>query len=424
MWLLYQLATTVALILLSPFLLLGRGGHYLPTVRGRLGLAPPPGPGERPLWIHAVSVGEVGVADTLIQALPSELPLLVTTVTPTGQARARACLGDRATVAYLPFDLGPPVRRLYDRYAPRGLVLVEGDFWPLVLREARRRSLPVMVVNGRVSQRSYRRMRRLRRLLGPLLGPVDRFAVQEVADRRRLEALGVEPARIVETGNLKFDTPAPPPAPEAEELVRRLAGGRPVLLAGSTMAGEEQAALTGLAEAGGGEAALLVLAPRHPERWDEVAQLLARHGVAAVRRSDPAASGRPAVLLLDSLGELAGLYRMADGAFIGGTLVTTGGHNPLEAARFAVPVAAGPSMENFADIAARFDSERAWLRVANGTELGAVWRRWLAAPEAAAELGERGRRLVEANRGALQRTVELLAPLTDSSGPNTRAPST
>ena len=118
------------MILISPFLLLGRRGHYLPTVRGRLGLALPPGPGGRPLWIHAVSVGEVGVADTLIQALPRELPLLVTTVTPTGQARARARLGDRATVAYLPFELGLPVRRLYDRYAPRGLVLVEGDFWP------------------------------------------------------------------------------------------------------------------------------------------------------------------------------------------------------------------------------------------------------------------------------------------------------
>jgi len=412
MWLLYQLATTVALILVAPFLLIGRGGHYLPTIRGRLGMSPPPAPGDRPLWIHAVSVGEVGVAATLIQALPRDMPLLLTTVTPTGQARARASLGDRATVTYLPFELGRPVRRLFDRYEPRALVLVEGDLWPLVLREAVRRKLPVMVVNGRVGLRSFRRMRRLGAMLGPLLGPVDRFAVQGAGDRQRLEELGVEPERIVETGNLKFDTPEPPAAPAAEALVRRLAGSRSVLVAGSTMAGEEEAALTGLAEAGGGAAALLVLAPRHPERWDEVAELLARSGLEAARRSDPPADGRPAVLLLDSLGELAGLYRLADGAFIGGTLVPTGGHNPLEAARFAVPVAVGPSMENFADIAARFDGDNAWSRVADGVELGTVWRRWLASPVEAAALGERGRRLVEANRGALARTVELLAPLT------------
>ena len=417
MWLLYQLATAVALFLLAPFLLIGRGGHYLPTVRARLGLAPPPPPAGRPLWIHAVSVGEVGVAATLIRALPAELPLLVTTVTPTGQARARASLGERATVTYLPFELSPAVRKLFDRYRPRALVLVEGDLWPLVLREAVRRELPVMVVNGRVGDKSFRRMRRVTRLLGPLLGPVHRFAVQGAGDRRRLEELGVEPERIVETGNLKFDTPEPPAAPEAEELVRRLAAGRPVLVAGSTMAGEEEAALTGLAEAGGGDAAMLVLAPRHPERWAEVAQLLERRGIDSSRRSAGGGDGRPAVLLLDSLGELAGLYRLARGAFIGGTLVATGGHNPIEAARFAVPVAVGPSMENFADIAARFDGEAAWRRVADGAELGAAWRRWLEDPAAARELGERGRRLVAANRGALERTLELLSPLTGDGPP-------
>ena len=412
MWLLYQLATTVALILVAPFLLLARGGHYLPTLRGRLGLGLPPPPGERPLWIHAVSVGEVAVADTLIQALPRDLPLLVTTVTPTGQARARDRFAGRAAVTYLPFELGPVVRRMFARYEPRALVLVEGDQWPLVLREARRRQRPVVVVNGRVGDASHRRMRRLRRLLGPLLGPIDRFAVQGPRDRRRLEELGVEPARIVETGSLKFDTPEPPPAAEAERLVHRLAAGRPVLVAGSTMAGEELAALEGLAGAGGGAAALLVLAPRHPDRCDEVARLLGERGLAAARRSDPTADGRPAELLLDSLGELAPLYRLAAAAFIGGTLVPTGGHNPLEAARFAVPVAVGPSMENFADIAARFDEEQAWSRVADGGELGVVWRRWLAAPEEAAALGRRGQRLLEANRGALERTLEVLAPIT------------
>ncbi len=410
MWLLYQLAMTAALMAAAPWLLIRRGGHYLPTVRGRLGLEPAPPRAGRPLWIHAVSVGEVGVAATLVRELPEELPLLITTVTPTGQARARARFGERATVAYLPLELAPVVRRFFERHSPRALVLVEGDLWPLVLREARRRRLPVAVVNGRVGDRSYRRMRRLRPLLGPLLEPVQRFAVQGGGDRRRLEELGVEPERIVETGNLKFDSPEPPPAAAAEALVRRLAAGRPVLVAGSTMAGEEAQVLEAFAAAGGGEAALLVLAPRHPERWSEVGRLLERRGAAAARRSDGHGK-RPQVLLLDSLGELAGLYRLAAGAFIGGTLVPTGGHNPLEAARFGVPVAVGPSMENFADIAAAFDEAGAWLRVADAAALGTAWRRWLAAPDAAAELGARGRRLVEANRGALERTVGLLAPI-------------
>jgi 3-deoxy-D-manno-octulosonic-acid transferase len=410
MWLLYQLATTIVLILIGPLVVIARRGHHLPTLRGRLGFGSPPSPGDRPLWIHAVSVGEVGVADTLIRALPDDLPLLVTTVTPTGQERARAQLGDRATVAYLPFELGPVVRRFFERYSPRGLVLIEGDLWPLVLRDARRRRLPVVVVNGRVGDRSHRRMRRLRPLLGPLLGPVQRFAVQGGGDRRKLEELGVDPERITETGNLKFDTPMPAPVPEAEKLVRHLAAGRPVLVAGSTMAGEEEATLDGLAALAGG--ALLVLAPRHPERWEEVMKLLGERGLAVARRSEASGDGRPDVLLLDSLGELAGLYRLAAGAFIGGTLVPTGGHNPLEAARFGVPVAVGPSMENFADIAARFDAEEAWSRVESGTQLGEVWQRWLEAPEHASTLGERGRQLVEANRGALARTLEILTPLT------------
>ncbi len=407
MWLLYQLATAAVLALAGPFLLLGRARHYLPTLRGRLGRGLPPPSGPAPLWIHAVSVGEVGVAATLVRALPAGLPLVVTTVTPTGQARARAAFGERATVTYLPFELAGPVRRFYRRYSPRALVLVEGDLWPLVLREARRRRLTVMVVNGRISDRSYRRLRLLRRWLSPLLDPVTRFAVQGATDRRRLERLGVAPERIVETGNLKFESPEPPRQPEVEELVERLAGGRPVLVAGSTMAGEDEQVVAAHAAAGGGADALLVLAPRHPERWSEVAELLTRLGVDAARRSERP-DGRPAVLLLDSLGELAGIYRLAFGAFIGGTLVATGGHNPLEPARFGVPVAVGRSMENFADIAAGFDADGAWRRVDSGGELGAVWRDWLAQPAAAAALGERGRRLVAANRGALERTLRVV----------------
>jgi len=490
MSLLYQVLAAAALLLAAPWLLARRGRHYLTTVRGRLGLDLPEPAGPRPLWLHAVSVGEVGVAATLARALPPDLPLLVTTVTPTGQERARAVFGrepfaGRAAVAYLPFELAFAVRRVFRRFAPRALVLVEGDYWPLVLAEARRRGVPAAVVNGRVGDRSFRRMRRLRRLLGPLFDPVRAFAVQTAADRDRLVELGVDPARVEVAGNLKYDTPEPPELPELAALVRRLAAGRPVLVAGSTMGArgaagrpgppdrtppaekgiaadgasgrggteppagrpadassetavpEEVAVARAFRSLGGGEHALLVVAPRHPERWDAGAAFLRAEGLTVVRRSEAdrhsaSAEGQgaddagrrheasrhdagdgpdavpPDALLLDTMGELAALYRHAAAAFIGGTLVPTGGHNPLEAARFGVPVAAGPSMVNFRQIAAELDAAVAWRRVAGAGDLGEAWRAWLDDPAEARRVGEAGRRLVEANRGAVHRAVELL----------------
>lgn len=416
MWLLYQLLMVVALVLAAPWMLARRGRQALEVARRRLfGDGGEAQPGS--LWVHAVSVGEVGVADTLIRALPAELPLVLTTVTPTGQEQARRRCGERARVAYLPFDLRLPIESFFARFQPRGMVAVEGDLWPLALRRAKRRRMPVVVINGRVGDRSFRRMSRLRPLLGPLLRPVDHFAVQSDRDRERLEALGVHPARITVTGNLKFDTPEPARLPRLEEAVATLAAGRPVLLAGSTMEGEEAAVLEAFRGAGGGEAALLLLAPRHPERFDEVTELVEGSGLSLARRSTDLKSlpeaDQPDVLLLDSLGELASIYRIAHGAFIGGTLVPTGGHNPLEAMRFGVPVAAGPSMFNFHAIAESLDDAGCWRRVADATALAAIWRQWLGEPDAARALGERGRNLVRRSQGALERTVAVLTPLLD-----------
>jgi 3-deoxy-D-manno-octulosonic-acid transferase len=353
-------------------------------------------------------VGEVGVAAALARALPPEIPLLVTTVTPTGQEQARKAFAGRAGVAYLPFDLGFAVRRFFRRHGPRALILVEGDYWPLVLREARRRGLPIAVVNGRVGDRGFRRMRRLRPLLGPLFAGVGRFGVQSGLDRDRLVALGVDPGRVTVTGNLKYEPTEPARKPELEAALTALAAGRPILLAGSTMAQEEAMVLDAFQAAGGGDKALLVLAPRHPERWNEVDALLLSRGENAVRRTALSAQGRPSVVLLDSLGELAGLYRLAAAAFIGGTLVPTGGHNPLEAARFGVPLAVGPSMHNFREMAEAFDRASAWRRVQDAAGLGAVWREWLEDRSSGRATGERALRLVEENRGALGRTVEML----------------
>ncbi|HET9212351.1 MAG TPA: glycosyltransferase N-terminal domain-containing protein [Thermoanaerobaculia bacterium] len=407
-WVFYQLAAGAVLLAAGPFLLARRGSHYLPTLSGRLGRAEGPAPAGGALWIHAVSVGEVGVAAALARALPPETPLLVTTITPTGQEQARKAFAGRAAVAYLPFDLGFAVRRFFRRHQPRALILVEGDYWPLVLREARRRGLPIAVVNGRVGDRGFRRMRRLRPLLGPLFAGIGRFGVQSGLDRDRLVALGVDPGRVAVTGNLKYESPEPARRPELEAALAALAAGRPILLAGSTMAGEEAMVLDAFRAAGGGERALLVLAPRHPERWNEVEALLHSRGEDAVRRTALPIEGRPSVVLLDSLGELAGLYRLAAAAFIGGTLVPTGGHNPLEAARFGVPLAAGPSMHNFREMAEAFDRAAAWRRVKNAAELGAVWWEWMETPESARATGEHALRLVEENRGALGRTVEML----------------
>ncbi len=414
-WLLYQLSMAFGLLLAAPFLLARRGSHYLTPLRGRLGFRDGPRPAPGAVWIHAVSVGEVAVAATLIRGLPDELPLVVTTVTPTGQARARALFEDagRATVAYLPFDLGFAVRSFYRRFDPTALILIEGDYWPLVLRAARRRGVPVAVVNGRVGERSGAHMRR-----APWLGrrlffaAVDRFCVQTEEDRRRLEAAGARPERVHVTGNLKFDSPEPVAKPELEATVSRLAAGRPILLAGSTMLGEEEKVLDAFVRLGAGERAVLVLAPRHPERFDGAARLAREAGLDCLRRSR-VESGSEAgdVLLLDTLGELAALYRVADVAFIGGTLVPTGGHNPLEPAHFATPIVVGPSMHNFQEMADLFDRADAWARVADPPQLAELWRAWLDDPAEAREVGERGGGLLATNRGALERTLELIEPL-------------
>lgn len=416
MWWLYQAAFALALLAAAPFLLLARGRHYLPTLAGRLGRGPATSPfgGRRPLWIHAVSVGEANVASVLLPHLPETLPVLLTTITPTGQARAQAAatrLGERARAAYLPFDLGGPIRRFLARWNPSALLLVEGDLWPLLLRSVRQRQLPVAVINGRVSDRSFPRLLRLRRLVRPLLlDPVERFGVQTAADRDRLLALGVPAERVTVTGNLKFESPEPAEIPELYRRLARLADGRPLLLAGSTMPREEAQVLDAFEGAGGGAAALLILAPRHPDRFAAVGDLVAGRYPDLVRRTGEDRD-RPSVFLLDSIGELAALYRHATAAFVGGTLVPTGGHNPLEAARFGVPVAVGPSMENFREIADAFDRADGWARVADGADLGRRWRLWLEHPDEAAAVGTRGRGLVLANRGATERTLALLSPL-------------
>ncbi len=447
MWFLYQLAMAAGLGVAAPVLLARRGRHYLETLPARLGRLPE-ARGARPLWLHAASVGETGVAATFARALPPNLDLVVTTVTPTGQAAAKKLLLPLASerrsvvVTYLPFDLGPLVSGFLDRYAPRALALLESELWPLVLRSCRRRGIPVAVLNARVSDRSFSRLRRAGRLgRRALLDPVGRFGAQSPQDEDRLLSLGTAPESVVRTGNLKFDTPEPSPVADLEQALRGLAADRPILVVGSTMAGEETVVLDAFERLE--RDALLVLAPRHPERFDEVWREVDGRSLPARRRSGmpsagdgepPAAPvrvvpsppsrcapcsnvGEPPtpvrVVLLDSLGELASIYRLASAAFIGGSLVPTGGHNPIEAARFGVPVVVGPSMENFRRMAGDFEAAGALTVVGDGEALASAWRRLLDRPAEAVEQGNRGLGIVERNRGAVERSVELLGQLVD-----------
>ncbi|MEM9290238.1 MAG: 3-deoxy-D-manno-octulosonic acid transferase [Acidobacteriota bacterium] len=427
-WGFYGVGSALLTATAAPFFLLRRGGRYRGSVLPRLGWpggdeTSAPGAGVGGLWIHAVSVGEVGVARTLVSALPPNLPLVITTVTPTGQGLARKAFGDRAAVTYLPFDVGLSVRRFFRRYQPRALVLVEGDLWPRVLREAHRHGLSRTVVNGRISDRSFARLNRLGSVATWYYQQVDQLGVQTEDDRQRLLRLGLAEERVQVTGNLKFDTAEPKRNLDLEKAVELWAAARPVVVAGSTMAGEEEQVLDAWRVAGGSRS-LLMLAPRHPERFDAVARLLAQQGVRFERRSesrdiDSREAGAPAspknrapeVVLLDTLGELATLYRNATLAFVGGTLVPTGGHNPIEPARFGIPVSVGPSMENFREIAVLFEAAEAWGQAPDAETLGAMWKGWLDDSAARAEVGRRSRELVASHRGATQRTLALLEPV-------------
>jgi 3-deoxy-D-manno-octulosonic-acid transferase len=374
------------------------------------------------VWVQAVSVGEVELTRRLLRELAArrpQLPVLLTATTASGLELARRTAGDSVQVLPCPLDLPAPVGRVLDAAQPRLVVLVETELWPELLHQAGRRRVPVAVVNGRLSDASAARYRRIRGPLAPLLEPLSLVLVRGRADADRFAALGVPEERIVVAGNIKYDLePDPTPLPWAGRLTE-LAAGRPVVVAGSTMEGEEAVVLDALAAAARRVGPLLtVLAPRHPERFAAVARLLEERGQAFGRRSALAdAPDRCEVLLLDTIGELARAYRHAHLAFIGGSLVATGGHNPLEPAVWAVPVLSGPHVFNFREVYHELVAAGGVRLVADGPELEGAITDWLANPEAARHAGLAGRAVIEANRGATARTVEALLALVDRGGP-------
>jgi 3-deoxy-D-manno-octulosonic-acid transferase len=362
-----------------------------------------------------VSVGEAIAAAPLVEGLRrryASLPLVITTVTHTGAAVVRERFPDQATHRFLPIDLPGPVRRTVDAIDPAFVIVMETELWPTLLRTLARRKVPVMIANGRVSDRSFRRYQLVRGFMRDVLADVSVFAMRSPEDARRIIALGAAPERVFVSGNLKHEAADDPPG--AAELWRRLLGvpnGAPVWIAGSTHRGEEEAVLAAHEAARRRFPDLtLVLAPRHPERVPEILGLVEGRGGSAVRRSElprPRRSG--AVILLDTVGELAQIYGVADVVFVGGSLVEAGGHNMLEPAARGKPVLLGPHNENFRESAALLLGCGAAQTVRNALELGGELTALLADRALREQLGAAGRAAVASRHGAVRETLDLAA---------------
>jgi 3-deoxy-D-manno-octulosonic-acid transferase len=388
-------------------------GKYLANFPARLGIDR--GRAEaHDLWIHAVSVGETLAARPVVQEILRQRPgttMVFTTTTITGQAQARRLFPD-ATVTYFPFDFAFAVRRFLDRHRPRVFATMETEIWPNVTRIARARGLRMILANGRISDRSFPRYRAMRFVVAHVLRKYDRILAREETDRERFIRIGAPPEIVETSGNVKFDYEPDTSPLEVAPRIESLIAGRKVLILGSTSEGEDEMLLPELEGFLAEHYAFVVIAPRRPERFELVAGLLATSSFRFVRRSelgdDPAD-----ILLLDTIGELAKMYRYATAAFVGGTLVPVGGHNPIEAAAAGVPVCFGPSMSNFREIAQVFLRNEAAAEVRNAAEVIEFAGRMFDNDALQLAWGARGRETVLQNRGASERTarriVELLA---------------
>lgn len=421
MYWLYSALLGLVLVFGLPFWLFQmlRHGKYRAGLRERFGRVPQrilAAGGKPSIWVHAVSVGEVLAVAGLVAKLGEVYPqyrVLVSTTTASGQKLARTRFGEE-NVFYFPLDFAFCVRPYLNALRPALVVLAETEFWPNFLRLASTGGAKVAVVNARISDRSLPGYTRVRHWLRPVLQDVDVLLAQTSEDQKRLIDIGAVPERVRITGNLKFDVP---PAAEAEFVARlrqtlARSGSGPVFVCGSTMEGEESLVLRGFENVLASHPnAVMVLAPRHPERFDKVASLLDRLHMKYWRRSrwnGESVSG--GVLLLDSIGELASTYSLADIAFVGGSLVSHGGHNILEPAQFGVATVIGISYQNFRDIVQLFEKNQA-VRIVGAAELPLVFMELVDAPEARTALGQRALQTLRQQAGATDRTLAALAEI-------------
>ena len=374
---------------------------------------------ERCIWVHAVSVGEVVAAIPLIRALLAaypDTPLLVTTVTPTGAARVAATFGDEVHHTFIPFETPPVVDKFFASTNPELALVLETEIWPNLYRGCGVRNIPLVLVSARISPRSVRGYRRLLPLFRETLSHGIIIAAQSETDAERFLSLGAAPERTRVTGNIKFDIELPDDLSERGRALRRdLFGDRPVWIAASTHEGEEEAALDAhalLRDRVPG--VLLVLVPRHPQRFSAVRDLARKRGMNVVSRTeDRKTEADTDVYLGDTMGELTLLYAAADVAFVAGSLVPIGGHNLLEPAALGLPLVAGPHNFNAPELADMFVRKGACRIVEDAAGLAEAIVELLADRERATELGEIGRQILERNRGALARLLEMLRPLVD-----------
>jgi 3-deoxy-D-manno-octulosonic-acid transferase len=443
----YSLLMGLAAVLFSPaWIVQGlRHGKYLSNLKERLGFSFPSLsrlPAQRPgaIWIHAVSVGEVLSAVALTKKLKQDYParpLILSTTTLTGQNLARERMPFANAVIYFPLDWGFCVRRALQAVKPAIVIVLETEIWPIFLREAGRAKIPVVFISGRISDRSFARYQHyfqkvgffLRPLLRSALSNATAFLMQSQTDADRVLALGAAPQRVSVSGNLKYDQALPTPTPLSYwlETEARRQGRHPIIVAGSVVATEEPLALIAFGVLQGDyPRALLVLAPRKPERFQAAADFIHESQRKFLRRSELPIVGNGiegahgnshgasipddvSVLLLDSIGELASLYQSADGAFVGGSLVESGGHNILEPAAFGKIPVFGPSMENFAEMASRFVEAKAAVQVESPEDAGVAWIELLRDPERHRQMGETAKRLVDDSRGATTRALTEIA---------------
>ena len=374
-----------------------------------------PLPGH-PVWVHAVSVGEVQAALPFIRALKARSPalsVLVTTTTPTGAAHVQQSLGGEVAHRYLPFDLPGAVARFLDRTNPHLLVIMETELWPNIIAQCRQRSIPVILANARLSERSAAGYRRFGKLARNMLAQVTAVAAQTSDDARRFIELGARQERVRITGSVKFDLKLSASTREEGQAIRRCWGvERAVWIAASTHEGEEEQVLDAFSLVlRSVNDCLLVIVPRHPERFSKVAALCRKRGFHTVRRSEhPSTCAGVDVFVGDTMGELPVFYAGADVAFVGGSLSPIGGHNMLEAAALGIPVAMGPHVFNFADISRRLCEAGAAREVADGRALADTVTEWLRDANLRHSVGEQGRLFVRQNRGALERLVEIVTP--------------
>lgn len=434
MMLFYQLFTSLAILVLAPYYAIRgwRRGEPWQTLRERLGRVP----GSvihacakgGAIWIHAVSVGEVLAAQPIVTELKqqyAERPVFVSTTTETGQRLARERLKSASGVFYFPLDSSGAVRRALRGIRPAIVIVMETEIWPNFLREAYEAGVPVVFANARISNRSFARYRRWKFLLEDFfteaLHYASLFLAQTQEDAARLTEMGAPEERIFITGNLKYDASPPAQGLFGSWLAEQIKTQErwPVVVAGSVVSGEEEAVLAAYdAVQRQWRRALMILAPRKPDRFDESSRLAVEAGWNVVRRSrlDLAKSldENTDVLVLDSIGELAAIYSLADAAFVGGSLISSGGHNILEPAWFGKPPVFGRSMENFSEMAEQFLAANAGVQVSNGPQLGKVWVQLIENDTLRERMGQSARELSSRNAGATARTMAHIRKILDA----------